>query len=35
MEYLTVDRMVVDGVDKYRISELKRVYGSVVYDGEV
>ena len=34
MEYLTVDRMVVDGVDKYRISELKRVYGSVVYDGE-
>ena len=34
MEYLTVDRMAADGVDKYRISELKRVYGSVVYDGE-
>ena len=34
MEFLTLDRMVVEGVDKCLVSELKRVYGSVVYDGE-
>ena len=34
MEILTLDRVVVDGVDKYPVSELKRVYGSVVYDEE-
>lgn len=34
MEFLTLKDTIVDGVDKYVVSELKRVYGSVEYDGE-
>ena len=28
MEFLNEKNMIVDGVDKYYVSELKRVYGS-------
>lgn len=34
MEFLNEKNMIVDGVDKYYVSELKRVYGSAEYDGE-
>ena len=34
MEFLNEKNMIVDGVDKYYVSELKRVYGSAEYDRE-